>query len=256
MTRQESQESLYSVPYHHLAHESGKGEWRVGSFFNWGYVQLALLELVKEKVKLYRPRRVLDFGCGDGRLLKELLCAGIPEAVGVDISERALAFARAFTYDYKTVKYYPSLRQIGESERPFDLIVAMEVLEHIPPEQLGITLKQLVELLRLDGILIVSVPTENIRLDNRHFQHFTIEKLEKETKNLFHMDEFQFVCRNGIGYAAIRRLVSNRFFVANWTPWLKLLTWLFRRFVMKAGAGTGAHIVAIFKRLPNAGESG
>src|SRR6266704_4816361 len=40
-------------------------------------------------------RRVLDLGCGAGQLARHLATSGAAEVVGVDLSERMLALARA-----------------------------------------------------------------------------------------------------------------------------------------------------------------
>jgi SAM-dependent methyltransferase len=53
----------------------------------------SLLEVLERASAPIKPLRVLDFGCGVGRLMKPLVEAGF-RADGVDISERMLAFAR------------------------------------------------------------------------------------------------------------------------------------------------------------------
>ncbi|GAC1467256.1 MAG: hypothetical protein PVSMB1_16340 [Gemmatimonadaceae bacterium] len=75
-----------------------------------------------------RPRRVLDAGCALG-LLVEMLRARDVDAVGVDIS------AFAIEHVYEPIK--PFCRQ-GSITEPFtdqyDLIVCIEVLEHMPSQ--------------------------------------------------------------------------------------------------------------------------
>ena len=53
----------------------------------------SLLEVLKRATSPLEQLRVLDFGCGVGRLMKPLIDAGF-RVDGVDISERMLAFAR------------------------------------------------------------------------------------------------------------------------------------------------------------------
>lgn len=72
------------------------------------------------------PRRVLDAGCALG-LLVETLRARNVEAFGVDISSYAVANAAAGTRPY--------LREgsvADELSEHYDLIVSIEVLEHVP----------------------------------------------------------------------------------------------------------------------------
>ena len=81
----------------------------------------------------FRPRRILDFGCGTGDTA-ELLAARAPgaEVVGVDVSAAALAVARA---------RYPAARFAELAELPalgaFDLCYVNGVLHHIEPAKRG-----------------------------------------------------------------------------------------------------------------------
>ena len=75
-----------------------------------------------------QPRKVLDVGCAIGMLVEELRKRGV-EAYGVDISEYAIAQADESVRSYCWV---------GSASEPFperyDLIVNIEVLEHMPRE--------------------------------------------------------------------------------------------------------------------------
>ena len=76
-------------------------------------------------------RRVLDLGCGAGQLARYLAMTGAAEVVGVDVSERMLALARAewahprVTYCRGAVEYvmFPPAR--------FDLVVSSLVLHYV-----------------------------------------------------------------------------------------------------------------------------
>ncbi len=73
-----------------------------------------------------RPRKVLDAGCAKGFLVEALRDRGI-EAYGIDLSEYAISEARRDIRQYCRVASL--LDPIHER---FDLIVCIEVLEHIP----------------------------------------------------------------------------------------------------------------------------
>src|SRR5262245_65052561 len=69
-------------------------------------------------------RRVLDLGCGAGQLARHLAEAGAAEVLGVDVSERMLALARA-QWAHPRVTYLRSA--IEEAAFPvarFDLVVS------------------------------------------------------------------------------------------------------------------------------------
>jgi hypothetical protein len=72
------------------------------------------------------PRSVMDAGCAFGMLVEQLRARGI-EAEGIDISEYAIAQA------HESVRPYVRVASVTEPfGRRYDLIVCIEVLEHMP----------------------------------------------------------------------------------------------------------------------------
>lgn len=82
----------------------------------------------------YKPRSVLDLGCGTGRFFSLYEELSVPHVLGVDISARALALAR---------RAYPHVHTIRcraedlTTSHSFDLVVINRVLQHLPPENLA-----------------------------------------------------------------------------------------------------------------------
>lgn len=259
MLPREIQESQYSIPYHYLPWERD-GIWRVGRFLWWGFEYLAVLDTVLRLVGKSLPHcesqaKVLDFGCGDGRLIVELLAhyPGLQVIVGVDISEKALAFAKAITLGIPQVYFFSDIATAVEKVGRFDVAVAMEVLEHIPPKDLPSIVAGLYNSLLEDGWLIVSVPTTNIPLNRKHYQHFTLQTLTQIVRDQFLLQEVHYVHRVGALGGLIRRAVVNRFFVANNEKWLKFCTRLYNSFVRVADERTGAHMVCRFRKVGHSG---
>lgn len=255
MGPQEIQNSQYSIPYHYLPWEQN-GIWQVGRFLWWGFEYLAVLSTVLELVGKSiqhdgRQVKVLDFGCGDGRLIVELLARypSLAIVVGVDISERALAFARAATWGDQRVDFFSDVATAIQRIGHFDVAIAMEVLEHIPPEDLHGIVAQLYNTLTEGGWLIVSAPTTNIPLNRKHYQHFTLQTLTQFLSNHFSLQDVHYVHRVGVFAECIRRAVVNRFFVANSKTWLRVCTWLYNRFVRMADERTGAHMICRFRKV-------
>jgi SAM-dependent methyltransferase len=102
--------------------------------------------------------RLLDIACGVGygtRLLYDRV-AGAESALGVDLSEEAVAYARE-RYGTPQVAYRVGDALGFEDPIGFDTIVCLETLEHVGDP--GALIARLAALLRPGGVLVASVPT-------------------------------------------------------------------------------------------------
>lgn len=167
---QKCQEEQYDFPYHYLDLKSNFQKLLKGIEY------LTLLNLVKDTLSPFNKELILDAGCGDGRLCYELKKENV-KVVGIDYSHKAINFAKAFN---------PELEFLAQDlEHPlnlpykFDKIVLMEVLEHFIPEKIQSILKNLSSVLKEDGKLVITVPSNNLPLEKKHYQHFTPKSLGK-----------------------------------------------------------------------------
>lgn len=101
---------------------------------------------------------VLEFGCGTGYMITlQLLRRGI-DATGIDVDEASIEYGRqVFFLDGRDQRRL-LLADISELDTVFDVVVASEVLEHIPDPQLDRILDQLVCHTRLGGTVLITVP--------------------------------------------------------------------------------------------------
>jgi SAM-dependent methyltransferase len=130
----------------------------------------------------HRPKRLLDFGAGQGDLVRTMRSAGI-EAEGVEPSELARATARSV----HGLELWESLGTGPEIDGGFDTITAIHSLEHVP-DPLA-TLRELRRALMPVGHLLIEVPhagSFDMRFPTRrrvlldlplHLHHFTPEIL-------------------------------------------------------------------------------
>ena len=104
-------------------------------------------------------RRVLDFGCGPGLMSEALALAGFSvTAVDLDLSPmRLLAERIQFSESTKFVE--GDLPVLDLEPGSFDIIVALDVLEHISKREPYV--RAFERLLVPGGVVIVSGPTEN-----------------------------------------------------------------------------------------------
>lgn len=179
---QNVQESEYFIPYHYIPERDADG-FSQTLYWSWGMRYMAGIELVLSVLKENVFKSVLDVGCGDGRFLREVLnfC---PDAtcLGIDYSDKAIAFAKAFNPQIDYVCLDITTTRL---DRQFDIITMGEVLEHIPPEQVPLFLKSVANLLTPNGKLILTVPHANKRVQAKHYQHFSSTSLRLAMEPFF-----------------------------------------------------------------------
>jgi 2-polyprenyl-3-methyl-5-hydroxy-6-metoxy-1,4-benzoquinol methylase len=110
-----------------------------------------LIELIGDHLK---PQgRHLDFGAGDGDLVRALIQKGYATAACEPIGVRSAKIPR----DIADHPNYLGLIKDGSAER-FDVVLMIEVIEHVLEEDLDGALRKVRSLLAKDGTLIVSTP--------------------------------------------------------------------------------------------------
>lgn len=101
--------------------------------------------------------RLLDVGTGDGFFLKQV--GEHFEATGTEISSAGVSFA-----EKHGVQVLHGTFRMLEAKQQFDVITLWHVLEHLPFP--GIALKDLRRYLQPDGLLVIAVPNETLKILN------------------------------------------------------------------------------------------
>ena len=237
------QDEQYQFPYHYIpSFKNGIGKtFRVN---HNGYEYLCYTKHVEESIKLLSPKSILEVGCGDGKIIGNL--NEIPERLGVDLSERAVSFAKAFN---PHVEF--QVMDVNKLNRSFDVVFAVEVLEHIPDDQLTYFFKAISDKVNNKGHVIITVPSKVKPLIEKHFRHYDLtlfkDQLEKANVNLV-IQKVEYIYKESRLIKLYRRLTYNKFWLIEFNMFHNIVwryVWGKLRF---ASEEKGLHLVVTLQK--------
>jgi len=171
---------------------------------------------------------------------------GIDRRVGVDLSEQAIRFAKAFDPEVEFLSI--DARELKET---FDVVLAIEVLEHIPDAQINTLLKTLEKRTNKDGYIIISVPTTIVPVRKKHYRHYDLSLLQKQLEEAsVNLDivNTEYVYRKSELVKQYLKFTHNH----HWFIELKALNRLMWTFVWnrlrKTDEKHGQHLVVVLKK--------
>lgn len=219
---QQVQDNFYKFPYHYAV--QFKPSFSMVYLFDWGLNYASAVELLLEKIENTKNRNsIIDIGCGEGRLSREL-CLKFPKAkvTGVDYSKRPIQLAKALNNDLN-IEF--TTANIIEDKLPqkYNVATLMEVYEHIEPKNAENFLKGVYNALDKEGILHLTVPHKNVPVAPHHFRHFSIKTLTSELKKYFEIIEVIPFEKISPKRKWLMRIFANKFFILNhkkWNNWL------------------------------------
>jgi 2-polyprenyl-3-methyl-5-hydroxy-6-metoxy-1,4-benzoquinol methylase len=152
------------------------------SFGHWWFVSRR--EIIRHflKKRLTKKIDILDFGCGAGINLKMLNEFG--KVYYFDINKRIIAKIKS-NYNSHNFKY---LKNFNLSKKKFDLIVALDVIEHISNEKKVIN--NLSKKLNKNGKILITVPAYNFLfsskdVDLHHKRRYTLQSIAEILKKFY-----------------------------------------------------------------------
>jgi SAM-dependent methyltransferase len=133
------------------------GGWKIAPFLATGEADVDAL--IAAAAELGRPRergRVLDFGCGVGRLARPF-AARFDEYVGIDVARGMVERAGELHADLPSCTFVahadPDLRLF--EDRSFDLVYSNLVLQHLPNRKTAERyLAEFLRVVRADGLIV------------------------------------------------------------------------------------------------------
>ncbi|MDP2688553.1 MAG: class I SAM-dependent methyltransferase [Deltaproteobacteria bacterium] len=143
---------------------------------------LALKSILRGAIK--SGLRVLDMGCGDGFVSRELFeGTDVKDITGVDISLTKEQIAR-FSKAGGAIRYFNGFPPGG---RPYDLILLLDVIEHTPDDRAflsGIIDKRLAR----GGRVMITAPAFNLLFSSHdrflgHYRRYSLKELAGVAEN-------------------------------------------------------------------------
>ena len=121
---------------------------------HWWYRarRAVLADLIRREVKPPPKARILEIGCGTGHNLEMLAAFGTVDALELDDEARAIAERRLG----RKIKNAPLPELAGVRARQYDLIAALDVIEHIDDDEAA--LAAIAGKLKAGGKFIMTVP--------------------------------------------------------------------------------------------------
>lgn len=116
---------------------------------------LSLLEEYSEQHSVNRQEiKVLDLGCGSGRIAKKIKEKGYT-VVGLDFSSEAIKKAKELGIDAKQCNLDEGIPENNDS---FDVVWAGDIVEHVF-DPIGL-LKEASRVLKNNGIILITIPSD------------------------------------------------------------------------------------------------
>lgn len=242
----EIQDSQYNFPYHYLV-DFGNYPYRM-KLLKWGFEYMCYVEEICSITSSISPNSILEVGCGDGRLLYELSLFGFRNCTGVDISSRAINFAKAFCVDFNFFN-----DNVENCTKKYDVIILCEVLEHIPDEYVNTFLSSVYEKLEDGGTLIISVPSSIRKVHKKHYRHYDKAMLfntfVESGISLKAVNQIKYIFKDNNLYKLYLRVLMNRYWNISIKVFEKIEMKIVRYFLKYANESNGAHIIITVDKI-------
>jgi 2-polyprenyl-3-methyl-5-hydroxy-6-metoxy-1,4-benzoquinol methylase len=125
-----------------------KGEYHEELDKNWPYypIYISKMNYIMGYISDFpKDKKILDLGCGEGVLVKELDKKGYNIA-GMDLNYQSELITKG------------DITNTGLESETYDLILNLDVIEHLNFDDQEKALKEMHRILKSDGILMISIP--------------------------------------------------------------------------------------------------
>jgi len=136
-------------------------------------------------------RRILDLGCGAGRIAVYLAQKGF-EVYGIDISEEGIRKARQRLTEmdlHANLKVYSMTDTLPYPDNFFDAVISTRTMHHAKIEQIRKIIEDIERILRPHGLIFISVRKSNLKKKISYVRKIaprTFVNIEGEEKGVVH----------------------------------------------------------------------
>lgn len=201
---QKIQDDEYNLPYHYIP-KLQKNTF--SDYYRWSYSKeyISFLNYLLERVKPYN--KIVEVGCGDGRIIGDIKKKySSKECIGIDYSEKSILLAKALS---KNVSFKNINITSSNNINNIELILLIEVFEHIPIEECEKFVIGLSKMQSSNGVLFLTVPHKNVPLSKKHFQHFDVDLLNHYFKEHYTIEEIIYLHSKSNFFDFIERFFYN-----------------------------------------------
>jgi glycosyltransferase involved in cell wall biosynthesis/2-polyprenyl-3-methyl-5-hydroxy-6-metoxy-1,4-benzoquinol methylase len=167
----------------------GAGQNRVAPGFAWNELYIHSAKRYLFAAEFCKGGLVLDLGCGSGYGAK-FLARTAQQVIAADMDPFALQYGEETYPDPRIQRIHVSPEQnLPFETHHFDAIVSLEVVEHVPVEQMEAYFAEIGRLLKPDGVLIMSTPNKQIYIhypDPYHVSLMTLDEFRALLESRFH----------------------------------------------------------------------
>lgn len=138
-----------------------------------------------------KDKVVLDIGCGRGEVIHYCAKQGAQRIVGIDFSKEAIEIASKFNRNNSNVKLIEMEAKHINFENVFDAVFMLDIIEHIPDEEMQLIYPKIYSALKKNGILILHTPIFKSLGDKDHSDFVPVTSgmhCNKQTKEKLNND--------------------------------------------------------------------
>lgn len=191
------------------------GKWDPHEFFGTGDLEAErVLRMCKANGIDIPYGRLLDFGCGVGRMTRAF-SHFFPSCVGVDVSDKMVELARKFNIDRPQCEFIATAATtLPFPDKSFDFVFSVLVLQHIPRKSM--ILRYIAEFIRVakdSGIVVFQLTNElplRRRIQGRRRLWSILNALGVPERWMFRSLQLAPIVMNGISSQKVTTFIGGQ----------------------------------------------